>query len=67
MGVFMAKILPTRKFKTFGWEWSFNPGPFSLKEHVLISIMGSSGAAGAYGIENVNVQKFKKVNKGPAA
>ncbi|KAJ3015814.1 UNVERIFIED_CONTAM: hypothetical protein HDU68_012562 [Siphonaria sp. JEL0065] len=43
MGLFLAAILPT------GF---LNPGPFSMKEHVLIYIISSCGFQ-PYGIENV--------------
>lgn len=39
MGKLFERVLPTTKFVTFGAEWSFNPGPFSAKEHILITIM----------------------------
>ena len=51
MGIFMAKTLP-RGF--------FNPGPFSVKEHVLIYIIANAGAGLAYGVDNVVVQKYKE-------
>jgi hypothetical protein len=35
-----------------------NPGPFTVKEHVLVSIIASAGGGVAYGVENVVVQKF---------
>jgi hypothetical protein len=40
-GVFMAKVLPKRTFKVFGYEFSLNPGPFNKKEHTLIVIMAN--------------------------
>lgn len=46
IGVFMAKVLPTRQFNTFGLVWSLNPGPFNKKEHVLITIMANVSFAG---------------------
>ena len=27
-----------RKFRTFGLEWTFNTGPFTIKEHVMITV-----------------------------
>lgn len=38
-GKFLAWALPTTKFRTFGYTWSFNPGPFNVKEHTLIVAM----------------------------
>jgi hypothetical protein len=40
-GVWMAMYMPKRKYRTFGMEWSFNPGPFNKKEHTLITIMSN--------------------------
>ncbi|KAI9173098.1 OPT super [Blastocladiella emersonii ATCC 22665] len=57
MGLFMAKVIPSVKFSLFGVEVDTNPGPFSVKEHVLIGIFGSTGAAGIYGTDNLVVQQ----------
>lgn len=39
-----------------------NPGPFNVKEHVLITIFANSGAGGAYAISIVTIVKafYKK-------
>jgi hypothetical protein len=42
LGQGLAAILPTKNFNTFGYIWSLNPGPFSIKEHVCISVMVGS-------------------------
>lgn len=44
MGRAMASILPCRTFILFGgrWRFSFNPGPFSVKEHCIVSIMANT-------------------------
>ncbi|XP_057854440.2 oligopeptide transporter 3 isoform X2 [Cryptomeria japonica] len=63
LGRFMAAILPTRKMHVpfIGWEYSLNPGPFNMKEHVLITIFAnnavSSGGGDAYSIGAINVMK----------
>ena len=46
MGRAMASILPCRTFILFGgrWRFSFNPGPFSVKEHCVISIMANTAS-----------------------
>lgn len=31
MGKFLEWVLPSTQFKTFGYVWSFNPGPFNIK------------------------------------
>ena len=66
-GLAMAKWLPTKKFKTFGVEWTLNPGPFNIKEHALITIMANvSFAQGAaystYSLESLIA--FYKVDYG---
>ncbi|XP_010520948.1 PREDICTED: oligopeptide transporter 6 [Tarenaya hassleriana] len=49
LGHLMARILPTRKyFEGTRWEFSMNPGPFNVKEHVLITIFANSGAGSVY-------------------
>ncbi|KAK6130539.1 hypothetical protein DH2020_035720 [Rehmannia glutinosa] len=50
VGRFMAAVLPTTKWTVrvpgFGpQEFSLNPGPFNIKEHVLISIFANAGSA----------------------
>jgi hypothetical protein len=44
VGKFLAKILPTRKFKIFRWNFTFNPGPFTIKEHCIITTMASTAS-----------------------
>ncbi|GLT60563.1 hypothetical protein SLA2020_333250 [Shorea laevis] len=48
IGQFMASVLPTAKFRIPGFgsrEFSLNPGPFNMKEHVLITIFANAGSA----------------------
>ncbi|KAL0907747.1 hypothetical protein M5K25_022181 [Dendrobium thyrsiflorum] len=50
----MAAWLPERKFFAgCKWEFSLNPGPFSVKEHVLITIFANAGAGSVYAIHVV--------------
>lgn len=42
LGTGWAKIMPNRKFRTFGLEWNLNPGPFNIKEHTLIVVMANA-------------------------
>ncbi|EIN07938.1 small oligopeptide transporter [Punctularia strigosozonata HHB-11173 SS5] len=48
-----AKFLPN--VKIFGV--AINPGPFTVKEHVLVTIMASVGAGSAYATDIVAVQR----------
>ncbi|KAJ1959085.1 hypothetical protein GGI12_004528, partial [Dipsacomyces acuminosporus] len=55
-GYVLAKILPTKVFSTFGYRWSFNPGPFSIKEHAMIYICASTASSAAYAIDIIVVE-----------
>ncbi|KAJ0086588.1 hypothetical protein Patl1_08709 [Pistacia atlantica] len=64
IGRFMAKVLPEKKFRIPGFggrEWTLNPGPFNMKEHVLISVFANAGSAfgggAAYAVSIVNIIK----------
>ncbi|XP_027356861.1 oligopeptide transporter 4-like [Abrus precatorius] len=59
IGRFMAKVLPKWKFRIGKKELTLNPGPFNMKEHVLISIFANAGAAfgngSAYALSIVDI------------
>jgi len=57
LGKGLAKILPTTRFRTFGYVWSLNPGPFNIKEHVVITVMANVVVGGAYATDIVATQK----------
>ncbi|WMV12687.1 hypothetical protein MTR67_006072 [Solanum verrucosum] len=64
IGHFLATILPTTKFRLPGFGprlFSLNPGPFNMKEHVLISIFANAGSAfgngSAYAVGIVTIIK----------
>ncbi|KAG6652741.1 oligopeptide transporter 4-like [Carya illinoinensis] len=64
IGRFMASILPKTKFQIPGFgsrTFSVNPGPFNMKEHVLISIFANAGSAfgsgSAYAVGIVTIIK----------
>ncbi|KAK7320822.1 hypothetical protein VNO77_30655 [Canavalia gladiata] len=49
IGHLMARSFPTRVFfKDTCLEFTLNPGPFNVKEHVLITILANSGAGTVY-------------------
>ncbi|KAG0307371.1 hypothetical protein BGZ99_001459 [Dissophora globulifera] len=56
IGHAMARVLPTREFSIFGWSFTLNPGPFSLKEHILIGTMVSCNTYSAYAVDIVLLQ-----------
>lgn len=62
IGKFMAYALPTNKFCVPGLgDCSLNPGPFNMKEHVLISMFANAGSGfgsgPAYAIGIVDIIK----------
>lgn len=61
IGKFMARILPNKEFQVLGWRFSLNPGPFNIKEHVIITIFAncgvSFGGGDAYSIGAITVMK----------
>ncbi|KAG8220066.1 OPT oligopeptide transporter [Butyriboletus roseoflavus] len=58
LGKALERILPTTRFPTFGYTWTLNPGPFNIKEHVLITIMASVVSNGAYATDIVATQRL---------
>lgn len=67
IGQFMAYVLPKTVvripfFRGRSWSFSLNPGPFNIKEHVLITIFANAGNAfgygGAFAVEMVNLIKI---------
>ncbi|KAI6701956.1 hypothetical protein NL676_011092 [Syzygium grande] len=58
LGRLMAARITDRVFlKGTRWEFTLNPGPFNVKEHVLITIFANSGAGTVYAIHVVTVVK----------
>uniref|UniRef100_A0A453QHJ7 Oligopeptide transporter 7 n=1 Tax=Aegilops tauschii subsp. strangulata TaxID=200361 RepID=A0A453QHJ7_AEGTS len=54
LGRLMAAALPERAFfRGSRWEFTLNPGPFNVKEHVLITIFANAGAGTVYAIHVV--------------
>ncbi|KAH0718375.1 hypothetical protein KY285_014406 [Solanum tuberosum] len=59
LGHLMAKGITNRVFfKGSKWEFTLNPGPFNVKEHVLITIFANSGAGNPYAIHVVSAVKL---------
>lgn len=69
LGRFMAAVLPTTQIRVpiLGSKFSLNPGPFNMKEHVLITIFANAGVSfgggDAYSVGAINIMKaFYKKN-----
>ncbi|KAL6200628.1 hypothetical protein ACLB2K_030409 [Fragaria x ananassa] len=57
LGKLMAATLPTNKYRFpfTNWTFSMNPGPFNLKEHVLITIFANSGSNSVYAVNIITI------------
>ncbi|CAK7324482.1 unnamed protein product [Dovyalis caffra] len=59
IGKFMASTFPKKEIHVPFTKWSFslNPGPFNLKEHVLITIFANCGANSVYAVYIITIIK----------
>ncbi|KAJ2310848.1 hypothetical protein IWW54_002963 [Coemansia sp. RSA 2705] len=57
-GWLLARVLPAREFAVLGRTWTLNPGPFSVKEHVLISVFANASTSTVYALEIVVVRRL---------
>ncbi|KAA3478565.1 oligopeptide transporter 1-like [Gossypium australe] len=60
LGNLMATYLPNRTlvlFPSTKWSFSLNPGPFNIKEHVLITIFANSGSTNVYAVNIITIVK----------
>ncbi|KDN39744.1 OPT-domain-containing protein [Tilletiaria anomala UBC 951] len=59
IGRWLAKVMPAwRVIVPIIGEFSLNPGPFSIKEHLLIAVLVTSGATSAYASDIINIQEL---------
>jgi hypothetical protein len=63
----MATFLPAVEFNVFGYKASLNPGPFNMKEHMLITIMANVGFTGPYTASIIWVQVAERFFNKPWA
>ncbi|CZR64334.1 related to small oligopeptide transporter, OPT family [Phialocephala subalpina] len=59
IGCLWARIVPMKVFNTFGVKWTFNAGPFTIKEHVVITLMSSVSIGYAYSTDALLALKAK--------
>ncbi|XP_015900879.2 oligopeptide transporter 1 [Ziziphus jujuba] len=59
IGKLMAATLPSKPIRVpfTSWSFSLNPGPFNLKEHVLITIFANSGSNSVYAVNIITIVK----------
>lgn len=50
LGKIMEKVIPKSRF--------FNPGPFNMKEHVLITVMANCSVNTAYAVDIITIQRL---------
>ncbi|EME50295.1 hypothetical protein DOTSEDRAFT_68981 [Dothistroma septosporum NZE10] len=65
MGVAWAKSIPSYEFSIFGLKGNLNPGPFNVKEHVIIVAMANAAFGGGTGYfvdTVVSIQKFYRIS-----
>ncbi|XP_058068223.1 oligopeptide transporter 5-like [Magnolia sinica] len=67
IGKLMAATLPSKLVRIPGTRWtaSMNPGPFNIKEHVLISVLAYAGTLPPYSLAIVSQMKVffhRKIN-----
>ncbi|KAH9810214.1 putative oligopeptide transporter [Melampsora americana] len=60
LGCLMAKYLPKRVFRVGNRAFTLNPGPFNMKEHMLISIMANVSFGGAFATDIIAVLRIKR-------
>ena len=74
-GKALARLLPATTFRVPKWmqkmgfedEFSFNPGPFNIKEHTVIVIMANAATGPAYALNfSLASQKFYGIRQGLA-
>jgi OPT family oligopeptide transporter len=58
LGKVLEWTLPATRFHTVGFSWSLNPGPFSIKEHVVITVMANVAAFNPFALDVIAVQQF---------
>ncbi|KLJ05633.1 OPT family small oligopeptide transporter [Blastomyces silverae] len=60
IGCFWAKVVPGRVFNIFGLRWTFNPGPFTIKEHTVVTLMANVSITYAYSTDALLALKGKE-------
>ncbi|EQL00422.1 small oligopeptide transporter, OPT family protein [Ophiocordyceps sinensis CO18] len=67
IGCLWARVVPKRVFTTLGTTWTLNTGPFTIKEHVVVTLMSNVSIGGAYSTDALvalQAKPFYNVNLG---
>ena len=59
VGCLWAKVMPTRQFSFFGVPWTFNTGPFTIKEHAVVTLMANVTYGYAYATDALLAMQAK--------
>ncbi|KAF8140808.1 OPT oligopeptide transporter protein-domain-containing protein, partial [Mycena galopus ATCC 62051] len=57
-GKFLAFVVPITTYRFRSFEVSLNPGPWNIKEHVLIFIMADVAVGNPYALNAIVVSEF---------
>ncbi|KAG2180274.1 hypothetical protein INT43_004063 [Umbelopsis isabellina] len=57
-GKWLAKVMPNKEVNLYFFKFNLNPGPFSVKEHVLVTLSASAGATSNLGEIIVSVKEL---------
>lgn len=57
-GKFMERTLPARTYRVLGYQFTLNPGPFSAKEHMLITIISNVSFGSAHATSVIITQRL---------
>lgn len=60
VGAWLARVLPATQVRIpfTAWGFNLNPGPFSVKEHVLVTISAASGATYNLGFAPISMAEL---------
>ncbi|KAF7296401.1 hypothetical protein HMN09_01110400 [Mycena chlorophos] len=58
VGKFLAFVLPITTYRSRSFEFSLNPGPWNIKEHVLVYIMANVAVRSPYALNTIVVAQF---------
>lgn len=65
MGKWLAKVLPEKTIRIRSFRFSLNPGPWSIKESVLVTLTAASGATGNQGTAGLSLAEIFYGHKVP--
>ncbi|KAJ7655686.1 OPT oligopeptide transporter protein-domain-containing protein [Mycena polygramma] len=63
VGKFLAFVLPITTYRFRSFEFSLNPGPWNIKEHVLVFMMANVAIGNPYALNTIVVSEFFYDNK----